>query len=439
MKRPMFWLVIAGALHAIGCSPSDSKKASETSSVPVPSHTSTVSPPAPPIELFSWWARVGESDALGALMRIHNKHYPLDTMINASAELSGLARKTLVERMRKGEPPDSFQANIGYDLDQWVIVNGLDDRESRLLPLDEELPKDVADWRAHMPKVLVELLSHDGKMYAVPSNVHRINSIFYNKHLFDKYGLELPKSVADLELLGERLAASHVPLFAFGTREPWTLALFVFECLLVAEQGAQFYQDYLHRAHKADDPRIVGVLNRALRLIKFANADHQTLSWLQALDLVERGNAAMTVMGDWAHVSFKARGLKLGVDYGELPFPGTATTMVFTSDTFSLPRNSKNKEGAKRLLATMGSREAQASMSAAKVSLSARTDVEPPNELGFDSKYTSLIQGNLLLALSGSVPPRFAEDVAQALSEAVSEGDIEPVLHALRSRYALLR
>lgn len=435
----MHSVVLAMLLAASGCSQRGTTNATDEKPVrdqpPASSSTSNTRP----IELFSWWARVGESDALGALMRVHNRRYPLETMINASAELSGLARKTLIERMHKGEPPDTFQANIGYDLDQWIIVNGLDDRESRLLPLNEELKDSVSDWLSHMPKVLVDLLSHDGRLYAVPSNVHRINSVFYNKHVFERYGLDVPKNVADLERIGERLASANVPLFAVGSREPWTLALFVFESLLVAEQGPQFYQDYLHRAYKADDPRILSLLHRALRLLKFANADHRQLSWLQALDLVERGNAAMTVMGDWAHVSFKARGLKFGVDYDEIAFPGTSETLVFTSDTFSLPRNSNNKEGAKRLLATMGSREAQAAMSVAKFALAARTDVPPPNEAGFVEKHRLLTQGSLVLALSGIVPPRFAEDVAQALAEAVAEDDIEPVVLTLRSRYALLR
>jgi len=235
------------------------------------------------------------------------------------------------------------------------------------------------------------------------------------------------------------LAGSGVSLFALGSREPWTLALFVFECLLVAEQGPQFYQEYLHRAYRADDPRIVSLLTKALSLVKYANADHRQLSWLQALELVVRGHAAMTVMGDWARVSFQARGLKLGVDYDEMAFPGTENTLVFTSDVFSLPRASKNKGGAKRLLATMGSLEGQLAMNTAKQALAARTDVTATNDEQFKQKHRLLSEGALVLALSGIVPPRFAEDLGQALADSVAEDDIEPALLTLRSRLALLK
>lgn len=390
------------------------------------------------IELFSWWARVGESDALGSLMREHQKRFPQDSMINASAELSGLARRTLRERLLRGEPPDSFQANIGLDMMQWVVLNGLDARESRLLPLDGEL-SNIAELRAQVPKTLQELLSYDGKLYGVPSNVHRINSVFYNKRVFQQHGLSEPRSLADLGRMGKLLKGSEIPMFAIGSREPWTLALFVFECLLIGREGAKFYEDYFGGLLQPDDRRMLATLRDAIELLDYANPDHARLSWLQALDLVVQGRAAMTVMGDWARVSFNAHGMKLGEDYGEFAFPGTDDTFVFTSDAFSLPRSSKNPEGAKRLLATMASREGQKAMNDAKGALSARLDVVPSMDPILEQKHRLLIQGPLVLAFSGKVPTRFADDLGEALAEMIAQRDLEPVILSLRSRYALLK
>src|SRR5262245_28041086 len=99
-----------------------------------------------PIEMFSWWEGVGDADALRALMTEHGRQHPADTVINASSGLSGLARKTLRNRMLSNEPPDTFQANAGRDLMQWVLTNGMDGRESKLLPLDDLVPG-AAAWR----------------------------------------------------------------------------------------------------------------------------------------------------------------------------------------------------------------------------------------------------------------------------------------------------
>ncbi len=122
-----------------------------------------------------------------------------------------------------------------------------------------------------------------------------------------------------------------------------------------------------------------------------------------------RGRAAMTVMGDWARVSFNAHGLQIDRDYGEWAFPGTASTFVFTSDTFPLPRHAKNKRGAERLLRTIGSVGGQQAMNEAKGSLSARADVLPPGDPILREKHRLLQKGPLVLALSGisrrSSPP----------------------------------
>jgi glucose/mannose transport system substrate-binding protein len=393
---------------------------------------------ARPIEMFSWWERVGDSDALGALIAQQRRRYPDDVIINASAGLSGLARKTLRTRMLRNEPPDTFQANVGNDLMQWVLLNGMDARESKLLPIDDL--EDAATWRAVMPGPVLQQVSYDGKIYGVPSNVHRINTVFYNKHVFEKYGLAEPTSIDDLRVLSRKLAGTGVSLLGLGIREPWTAALLIFECMLVAREGPDFYRSYLSGALSADDPRVVRTLQAGLDLLAFANPDLQKLSWLQAVELVIRGQAAMTVMGDWARVSFNAHGLKLGVDYGEIAFPGTANTFVFTSDAFSLPMDAKNTAGARRLLETIGSAEGQRAINEAKGALSARLDVPPPaSDPILKAKFELLKRGPLLLALSGTVPRLFSEDLASALAEMIAQHDVEPVVHTLRSRYALLK
>lgn len=392
-----------------------------------------------PIEMFSWWESAGDGGVLGALIKQHHKAYPGDVIINAATGLSGLARKTLHARMFQREPPDAFQANVGADTMQWVLINRSDARESKLLALDDVMPE-VAEWRRQMPARLLDQVSYDGKIYGVPSNVHRINSLFYNRRVFQKYGLAVPTTVADLKAIGKKLKGTGVAPLAVGSKEPWTLALLGFECLLVSREGPTFYEDYLHGKLQADDPRVRAALEALLELGPLFNADHAQHNWLQSVEMVTRGQAAMTAMGDWATVFFTAQGMQSGIDYGEIPFPGSENTFVFTSDAFALPTDAKNKEGALRLLRTIGSPEAQRVIARKKGALSPRADVEPAAEEPTQVKKHELWRhGNLVLALSGIVPPRFSEDLAVALAEMFERRDIEPVLHTLRSRYALLK
>jgi glucose/mannose transport system substrate-binding protein len=427
-------------MAAIGCRPAARAIDGDASSPavgPSPSAADDGGVNGRPIELFTWWPKVGEADALEALSAAHRKRYPGDVLIDATAGASNQARSTLRRRMEHDEPPDTFQANAGRDLMQWVLVNGVDDSASRLEPLNGLIP-DVAEWRRVMPQPLLDLLTHEGKLYGVPSNVHRINSVFYSRAVFRRFGLSEPKTLDDLRRMARKLDGSGVRLLALGSRDPWTLALVAFECLLVAREGPAFYQAYFGGRLRTDDPRVVADLDAFLELVAAANDDHAQLSWLQALDLVISGKAAMTIMGDWARGALANRGLKLGDDYGEIAFPQTDGVFVFTSDAFGLPKLAKNREGAVRLLQTMGSVDGQRAMNGAKDALSARVDV-PPGDPVLEKKLALLKSGPLVLALSGLVPGRFADDVAGGLADTARQHDAEPAIHALRSRYALLK
>jgi glucose/mannose transport system substrate-binding protein len=322
---------------------------------------------------------------------------------------------------------------------QWVLANGTDAHESKLMPLDDLVP-DAKVWRRTMPAPLLERVSYDGKIYGVPANLHRNNSVFYSKRVFEKYGLSEPKSIDDLFAMGNKLRGSGVSLLALGSREPWTVSLFLFEGLLVAREGADVYRDYFSGRLAPDDPRIVRTLEAGLRLFAFANPDHKTLTWLQAVELVAQGKAAMTVMGDWARGPFEAGGLKLGTDYGQIPFPDAGGTFVFSADAFALPVGAKNRSGSERFLSTIGSPEGQRVISLQRGTLAARVDVRPPESDPVRvGNFALLEKGALVVALSGMVPAAFNEDLNAALSEMIDQHDADPVVHTLRSRYALLK
>ncbi len=130
---------------------------------------SAPSDPSGKVELFSWWISGGEDDALNAALAVHKKKYPNVDVVNLTGKNATVARDQLVLRMQRGDPPDSFQVNIGEDLMKWVKSNGIDASESPLQPIDSFVSKDV-----FYPAV-VEQASAGDAFYAVPMNVHRIN------------------------------------------------------------------------------------------------------------------------------------------------------------------------------------------------------------------------------------------------------------------------
>ncbi len=430
MQRAKATGVLALALLlGAGCQSSDS---------PTPAASGPVTGAAlsgRPIELLSWWGPLGQSDPLRALITEHAKRFPEDYVINAKTHLSGRARDTLKARMTSGDPPDVFQCNVGYDMRQWVSVNGLDDHDSMLARLDEVFP---SLWTT-VPSKLLDYISYQGKLYGVPATVHRLNAIFYNKAVLATHGLQPPLTVADLKAAGRKLRAAGVPLFAIDGKEPWQIGHFVFEGLLIAREGADFYRSYFGGAERADDPRVVKTLEEGLELLGYANPDWQDLSYLEASDRLVQGKAAISVGGDWISVYYAPDGITDSSAIGEAAFPGTEQTFVFTADLFSLPVKAKNPAGAKRFLSTVISPEAQRVLSKVKGCFSPRNDLNDAGSTAIQRQKAELLRhGDLALALSGLVPKEFHDDVNWALIDMLKRRNIEPALQALRSHYHLL-
>jgi glucose/mannose transport system substrate-binding protein len=420
-------LAVALLLGA-GCRSPDSHAVADSGPV-------TGAPAGRPIELLSWWGPLGQSDPVHALIAEHAKRFPEDYVINARTLFSGRARSTITARMMSGEPPDVFQCNAGYDMRQWVSPNGVDDRDSKLAPLDEIFP---SLWSA-VPSKLLDYISYQGKLYGVPATVHRLNAMFYNKAVLAAHGLAAPASVTDLKAAGRKLRAAGIPLFAISGKEPWQLGHFVFEGLLIAREGADFYRSYFGGSEQPDDPRMVKTLEEGLELLRYANKDWQDLTFLEAADLVVQGKAAVSVDGDWMTVYYAPDGLTDSSPIGEAAFPGSEKMFVFTSDLFSLPVKAKNPAGAKRFLTTVASPEAQRVLAKVKGCISPRTDMNDAGATAIQRQKADLLRrGDLALALSGLVPKRFHDDVNWALLDMARQQNIEPALRALRSRYHLL-
>jgi glucose/mannose transport system substrate-binding protein len=395
---------------------------------------------APVVELFSWWTKPGEVEALDAVLAVHEERYPGAKVINAAVKDSATARDRLRTRLEDREPPDTFQANVGQDLLRWVLYNGADAAESKLEPLSGKavLGRDFSDV---FPAAVLSAAGFDGEVYAVPVNIHRTNSLFYNKQVFADLNLTPPTSLEELYEVSEQLQAHDVVPLAVGAKGSWTLALLFFENLLIAKQGADFYQEYFSgNVDSGADPRVLEVLDESLRLWRYTNADARQIEWDAAVAMVHDGRAAMTVMGDWAKGTLEQLGGIPGKTFGQIPFPGTSGVFVFTADTFPLPRGAPRRKDALEFLGTLASLEGQNAFNPIKGSIPARTDIDPT---AYDVLARAMIKDfrrdTLKLALSGMAPAAFNDYVQIGLGDMVDQGDPEPARFALMNRYDVLQ
>lgn len=389
------------------------------------------------VEIFSWWSTTSERQALDALLQVHKARQPETRVLNAAEELAQDARERLADRMRQGSPPDTFQVNIGRDLRQWVLFDGRDDGEAKVASLNGLAEQH--DWFGSFHQTLLERVSFDGKLYAVPFNVHRINTLFYNLKTLREERLEVPTTLAEfhdvLQTLVER--GWDAPL-SIGNQNNWTMSLFAMENLLLAVAPATFYTEYWNGEHEAEHPKIHETLGELLALWPYFNKDAMTIDWTDGVERLYAADksrqAVFTVMGDWAKGHLEAEGYEAGEDFGSAPFPGSQGTFVYTSDCFPLPKGAPHIPQATELLVTIGSKPGQLAFNAAKGSIPARSDVDP-DELDALARVTwqDFQHDHHVLALSGLLDADFGQALGVAIRETLLEADPDPVLFALRN------
>jgi len=321
------------------------------------------------VEVFTWWASGNEKTSFKELVGVFQEQNPEIQFIDASVRGSGgaQARAAIAARLDSNNPPDSFQAAAGagltdyvdagqiQDLTAWYAANGLSE----------------GVYRA----ALLDLLSVDGKVYSVPSEIHRVNVVWANTSLLEGAGVDpavqpttMDAWIADLAKI--RDSGVEYPL-ALGN--DWTQVQ-LFENVLVADLGAVLYQNLWKSTKNWEGDRLRTAVDHYAQLLEFVDPSSLDQEWNQATQLVVDNKAAYVIMADFALTSFQQAGYAYGKQYTAFPTPGTVGVFDFLADSFTLPVGAVHETAAKAWLLTVSSAEGQKALSLKKGSIPARTD-----------------------------------------------------------------
>jgi glucose/mannose transport system substrate-binding protein len=367
-------------------------------------------------EVFTWWAAGSEKAGLDALVGVFEEQHPDIEFVNgAVAGGAGSAAKDLLQsRLQAGDPPDTFQAHAGMELLDYINAAQLED----VSPLYDEF-----DLREAFPADLVELLTHEGKIYSIPSNIHRANMLWANRAVLEDNGIDpdaeygsLDEWFADLDSLKD---AGVTPL---SVATAWT-QVHLLETILLADLGPEGYAGLWDGSTDWEGSEVTAALEDFERAMSYTNDDRDGLDWPEATQMVVDGNAAFNVMGDWAIASFEEQNKQLGTDFTAAPVPGTDGVFDFLADSFTLPVGAPNPEGSRAWLETVSSLEGQTAFNAAKGSIPARADADPADFSEYQqSAMESFDQDTIVssLAHGAAVPVAQLNAVTDATSKFTS-------------------
>ncbi|MHA7134738.1 ABC transporter substrate-binding protein [Oerskovia turbata] len=365
------------------------------------------------VEVFTWWAAGSEKAGLDALVSVFDEQHPDYTFVNgAVAGGAGSAAKDLLQtRLQANDPPDTFQAHAGKELTDYIDAAQIEDISDLY---DQYGVTEV------FPEDLIDLLTVDGKIYSMPSNIHRSNMVWANPAVLTEAGLDPAATYATLDDWFAALdAVQATGKTALSVGQTWT-QVNLLETVLMADLGAEAYNGLWDGTTDWESPEVTAALEDFEKLMSYTNTDRDGLDWPEATQLVMDGQAAFNVMGDWAVAAFEEADKVAGTDFIYFPVPGTDGMFGFLADSFTLPVGAKNPDGAKAWLETVSSLEGQTAFNKAKGSIPARTDANPEDFSEYQqTALTSFADDTIVPSLAHGAAASIA--VLNAISDATSK------------------
>lgn len=273
--------------------------------------------------------------------------------------------------LKAGNPPDIFSYWAGARTESLI-------KKGYLSPINELWHEGDLDT-LFSPTVRKACL-YKGKPYMIPVTQHYV-SFYYNKKIFQKYGLKAPKNWAEFTALCTILKENGEVPIALGARNLWP-AQFWFDYLLLRTAGPVYRQKLMKGKASYTDAEVKRVFVLWKELIAKGYFSEKPLQkdWAEASKMVGDGTAAMTLMGTWL-VGYFDHTLKLtqGKEYDYFSFPvidEVPLTALGPIDGILLPR-SPNVNKAKKVLTIFTNRAVQQAMSLGSGSLSPARAIVP--------------------------------------------------------------
>jgi ABC-type glycerol-3-phosphate transport system substrate-binding protein len=248
--------------------------------------------------------------------------------------------------------PDFFKWWSGYRLKELV---------------DQDLLVDVTPiWQKHIDagewdQSAAEFVTYDGKSFGLPFH-YSYWGILYNKPVFEKLGLEEPKTWADLMMTAEEIKKSGGTPFATTLEGRWQSLIWWEEVLVKTDPD--LYVGVCEQTIDYADPKVIEALQPWADLARKGYFPEDMLAQWQGVygDLV-KGEYAMYLIGDWLVGPLEGLGATMGedIDWFHVPAidPEKGNGTIAEMSPWAIPKASPNVEDTLKVADYWLSAEAQ--------------------------------------------------------------------------------
>lgn len=196
----------------------------------------------------------------------------------------------LKSEMVTGTPPDMFVLFAGAEIEPYI-------RSNRLMDLSDYINSNqLAEQFQNL-----DAWTYDDKVYGLPIEGNA-EPLFYNRDIFERLGIEPPKTIAELDEAVRTLRENEIIPFALGNEERWPAAIFA-HYLMDRYAGSNLINE-LTRGNSKASFNNSAYLQALVHFKDWVNEGAfsepaNDLSTEDAIDLFTSGKAAMYLNGSW--------------------------------------------------------------------------------------------------------------------------------------------
>lgn len=317
--------------------------------------------------MYSW--RPEDRDMYEKAFEAFNEQHPhitVDFQPYKSTEYNTILTNALVS----GSGPDIIQ------LRPYSGAKSIADNDY-ILPLDDlEGIDNIQDQYLDAAK------GSDGKVYGVPLTLNS-GVIFYNKELFEEYGIEVPVTWDDFVEAGKILKENGIVPIAQAGREAYLLSM-LHGVLSPAAYGSDFADKVVNGEASFSDPEFAESVERMKQIADFFPKDFIAIEDDSAQTMFFTGEAAMYINGDYRLATFEstAPDMAIGVIPGLAESEGTDPLVTTWVDgSYAAVKNTEHEEEARLFLEFLASPEFGQIFTDEVNRLSAVDGVQPSHEI----------------------------------------------------------
>ena len=224
-------------------------------------------------------------------------------------------KEKLVVAMSSGECPDMYSNWSGGPMYEY-IDSGFGQ------PIDDLF--NASEIKDKLMDAAVAQATYNDHVYAVPYQNVSLAGIFYNKEMFEKYGLSEPKTLADLENICKTLKDNGITPFALANGSKWTGSMY-FMSLAARYGGLEPFQKAVAGEGKFTDDCFI---KAGEKIQEWVNAGYfpEGVNSLseddgQAKQLMYQETAGMLLCGSWYTGTFSSDSEDFYQKIDWFPFP----------------------------------------------------------------------------------------------------------------------